>query len=163
MNIRIASIKSVALTAALACAAPLAGEAAAADLEVRIDGLRSAEGSARVALYQHVPDADFPDDEGLVARALHPAAPGTMRVVFVDLAPGDYAVAAFHDADGDGDLGTNLLGMPSEGFGFSNGALGFFGPPSFEAAAVTVGAGDSVHTVSVPIAYPLAYTQEPGR
>ena len=154
MTIRTASIKGVALAATLACAGALAAEAAAADLEVHIDGLRSANGDVRVALHRQAPDGNFPGDSGVVGAIMRPAAPGTLRVVFADVAPGAYAVAAFHDADGDGELAQNFLGMPTEGYGFSNGALGFMGPPSFEAAAVTVGAGDAVLSATVPIAYP---------
>lgn len=154
MTIRTASIKGTALAAALACSAALAFEAPAADLEVRIDGLRSAEGDVRVALHRHVPDGKFPGDSGVVGAIMRPAAAGTLRVVFADVAPGAYAVAAFHDADGDGELAQNFVGMPTEGYGFSNGAVGFMGPPSFEAAAVTVGEGDTVLTATVPIAYP---------
>ena len=62
-------------------------------------------------------------------------------------------MAAFHDADSDGRLNTNLLGIPTEGFGFSNGAIGFMGPPSFDEAAVTIGAEDDRVSVAVTIAY----------
>ena len=54
MTIRTASIKGVALGATLACAASLAFGAAAADLEVRIEGLRSAEGDVRIALHRQI-------------------------------------------------------------------------------------------------------------
>ena len=64
------------------------------------------------------------------------------------------AVAAFHDADGNGELGTNILGIPTEGYGFSNGARGFMGPPSFEDAAVTIGSDDGLLSIVVPIGYP---------
>ena len=60
----------------------------------------------------------------------------------------------FHDADGDGELGTNILGIPNEGYGFSNGARGLIGPPSFDAAAITMGADDGVLSIVVKIAYP---------
>ena len=161
MTIRSASIKGMALTAAAACVASLAAQAAAADLEVRIEGLRSAEGDVRVALHRQMPDGDFPGDAGAVAATIRDAAPGAVRVVFADLAPGDYAVAAFHDADGDGELATNFLGMPTEGYGFSNGAVGFMGPPSFEAAAVSVGTESA--RISVPIAYADTHRQESDR
>ena len=151
MTIRSASIKGMALAAAAACVASFAAQAAAADLGVGIEGLRSAEGDVRVALHRQVPDGDFPGDAGVVAATIRSAAPGAVRVVFADLAPGDYAVAAFHDADGDGELATNFLGMPTEGYGFSNGAVGFMGPPGFEAAAVSVGTDDV--RISVTIVY----------
>ena len=163
MTIRTASIKSAATAAAfaatIAAVTSLAGHAAAADLEVRIEGLRSADGTVNVALHRQVAGAEFPGDAGVEAASLRAAAPGTVRFVFADLVPGAYAVAAFHDADGDGALATNFLGMPIEGYGFSNGALGFMGPPSFEAAAVTVGAEETVLSTTVPIAYSQAQEQ----
>jgi len=163
MTIRTASIKGVALAATVACAATFAFEAAAADLEVRIEGLRSADGDVRVALHRQVEDGKFPGDAGVVGAIMRPAASGTVRVIFADVAPGAYAVAAFHDADGDGELAQNFLGMPVEGYGFSNGAVGFMGPPSFEDAAVTVAEGEAAPSVSVPIAYPETPAQESTR
>ena len=75
-------------------------------------------------------------------------------LVFAGLAPGEYAIAAFHDEDRDGDLNTNLLGMPTEGYGFSNEARGTFGPPGFDAAAFTIKAGENRPAVTVRLGYP---------
>jgi uncharacterized protein (DUF2141 family) len=46
--------------------------------------------------------------------------------------PGKYAVRYFHDENLNGNLDTNLIGIPKEGYGFSNNATGKFGPPPFE-------------------------------
>ena len=154
MTIRTASIKGAALAATVAFAASLAFGAAAADLEVRIEGLRSADGDVRVALHRQVSGAEAIDEAVVVGAIMRPAASGTVRVIFADVTPGAYVVAAFHDADGDGELAQNIVGMPTEGYGFSNGAVGFMGPPSFEDAAVTVSEGEDAPSVSVPIAYP---------
>ena len=154
MTIRTASIKGIALASTIACAASLASAAAAADLEVRIDGLRSADGDVRVALHRQVTGAEAIDEAVVVGAIMRPAAAGTVRVIFADVTPGAYVVAAFHDADGDGELAQNFVGMPTEGYGFSNGAVGFMGPPSFEDAAVAVSEGEDAPSVSVPIAYP---------
>src|SRR5687767_1389684 len=54
---------------------------------------------------------------------------------FADIAPGTYALAVIHDENRDGELATNLMGMPKEGYGFSNDAKGTLGAPSFEAAS----------------------------
>ena len=132
----------------------LATNANSADLEVSIEGLRSAEGQARVALHRRVPNGSFPDEDSAVAKISQAADPNGVRVVFTGLSPGDYAVAAFHDADGDGELGRNILRIPTEGYGFSNGARGFMGPPSFDDAALTIGSGEERISVVVPIAYP---------
>ncbi|MCY4549613.1 MAG: DUF2141 domain-containing protein [Defluviicoccus sp.] len=145
--------RAFGLCAPVAAALLFPATVPAADLEVVLDGLRSAEGHARVAVHKRVPDAAFPAG-GVVGASWRPAGKGKLRFVFADLAPGDYAVAAFHDADGDGKLGQNAVGMPIEGFGFSNGATGFMGPPGFDEAAVTVGPKDGRVTAAVRIAYP---------
>ena len=159
MTIRTASIKGLALAATVTCAASLAVQATAADLEVRIDGLRSADGQVRVALHRQVPEGAFPSDDSVVAASFRRAAEGGVRFVFADVAPGAYAVAAFHDADGDGELNQNFVGMPTEGHGFTNGARGFMGPPSFEDAAVTVGESEAVVSITVSLDYPAGAQQ----
>jgi len=55
--------------------------------------------------------------------------------VFVGLPPGIYAVSVIHDANDNKKLDTNFLGVPREGYGFSNNAKGTFGPPPFKRAA----------------------------
>ena len=159
MSIRTASIKGFALAATMAFAASFAFEAAAADLEVRIDGLSSADGAVRVALHRQVSEESFPGSDGVVAASFRRAAEGAVRFVFADVTPGAYAVAAFHDADGDGALNQSIVGMPTEGHGFSNGARGFMGPPSFEDAAVTVDESEAVVSITVSIDYPAGAQQ----
>jgi uncharacterized protein (DUF2141 family) len=53
-------------------------------------------------------------------------------VVINDLKPGKYAFKYFHDENSDEKLNTNFMGIPKEGYGFSNNAKGTFGPPSFD-------------------------------
>ena len=52
--------------------------------------------------------------------------------------PGRYALQAHPDRNGDGLVGRNMIGVPTEGVGFSRDPSMLFGPPSFEAAAVEV-------------------------
>ena len=126
----------------------------AADLEVSVEGLRSDEGEARIALYKRVPDLPFPDEGGAIAGLVSPADPGGVSVIFTDLEAGEYAIAAFHDSNGNGELDLNILNIPVEGYGFSNGAVGFMGPPSFDDAAFTIGSDEERLSVVVPVAYP---------
>ena len=51
-----------------------------------------------------------------------------------DVPPGDYAFAFLHDEDDDGALDRDWIGIPSEGYGFSNDASPGLGPPSYESA-----------------------------
>jgi len=57
-----------------------------------------------------------------------------VMVIFEDVPHGDYALKVFHDENENQKLDTNFVGMPKEKFGFSNDAMGRFGPPSFEQA-----------------------------
>lgn len=47
-------------------------------------------------------------------------------------------MSAYHDLDANGQLNNNLMGLPSEPYGFANNARGSFGPPSFQAASVAL-------------------------
>jgi uncharacterized protein (DUF2141 family) len=46
-----------------------------------------------------------------------------------------YASAVLHDENQNSKMDFNFLGMPLEGYGFSNDAGALFGPPSFAAAS----------------------------
>lgn len=51
---------------------------------------------------------------------------------FKNLPFGKYAARVFHDENSNNELDTNLFGIPSEGYGFSNNAKAMFGPPPFK-------------------------------
>jgi uncharacterized protein (DUF2141 family) len=52
-----------------------------------------------------------------------------------DIPPGTYAMAAVHDENMNGKLDTNWMGIPKEGYGFSNNAKALLAAPSFSAAS----------------------------
>ena len=52
-------------------------------------------------------------------------------IIFKDLKNQPYAIRYFHDENENDELDTNILGIPKEGFGFSNDAIGKFGPKDF--------------------------------
>lgn len=57
------------------------------------------------------------------------------RCDFMGVQPGSYAIAVIHDENLNGELDTNFLGIPKEGYGFSNEAKAGFSAPSFSAAS----------------------------
>ena len=83
-------------------------------------------------------------DDTQTAALMLPARKGVVRAVIGDLPPGTYAISVYHDANGNQELDTNMLGMPREGYGFSNDARGVAGPPSFQAASFKIGADPAV-------------------
>jgi uncharacterized protein (DUF2141 family) len=66
-----------------------------------------------------------------------------------DLAYGQYAIAVYHDKNKNGKLDTNLLGIPTENYGFSNNARGKFGPASWDQAKFLVKDRSAVHRIKI--------------
>lgn len=54
---------------------------------------------------------------------------------FTDIPPGKYAMVIIHDENMNGELDTNWIGIPKEGFGFSNKAKALLSAPSFSASS----------------------------
>lgn len=95
----------------------------------------AAGGVLRVAL---CPGAEAYDrEQGCLTRSVE-VNEGVAQARFEGLAPGRYAIKAYHDINGNGKLDTNWMGIPKEPYGFGNDAMGAFGPPSYEQAAVKV-------------------------
>jgi len=57
------------------------------------------------------------------------------RCDFLDIPPGTYALAVIHDENMNGKFDANWLGVPTEGYGFSNDAKAVLSAPSFSAAS----------------------------
>ena len=82
--------------------------------------------------------------DGCVHKAVTPAVPGVTRITLSNVEPGTWAVVVFHDRNNDGEVDMNILGIPTEGIGFSRDpSLGLKGP-SFNSAALVVGAQGAV-------------------
>lgn len=56
-------------------------------------------------------------------------------VLFKDLPEGNYAISVLHDENDDLKMNKTVIGLPKEGYGFSNNVMGAFGPPSYSKAS----------------------------
>ena len=133
-------LTSLILSSAILLAA---GQAGAADLAIRIDDVKAAGGQLMVALYNSA--ASFLKTP--VTSLGVPASQNT--VVLKDLPAGDYAFAVYHDVNSNGKMDTNLLGIPTEDYAFSNNALGKMGPPNYQMARFTLPAAGATVRVSL--------------
>ena len=113
----------------------LARPATAADLTVTITNINGPGGEVRWALFDSA--EDYQADANPVLSARSRVDGDRLRFTVHDLPDGRYAVKLYHDANANGKLDSNRLGIPTEGYGFSNNA-GRFGPPPFEKAAVAL-------------------------
>jgi uncharacterized protein (DUF2141 family) len=106
--------------------------ASATDLTVTVKDVRNASGAVLIVVYD---EGSFGTPEVAKAKQKANANAGEVKFVFHNLPAGKYAVSAFHDENGNGKLDRNSLGVPTEGWGFSNDAQGAGGPPKFSQAA----------------------------
>ena len=116
-------------------------------LKVNVTGIDEVKGNVLIGL--------FDQEDQFLKNASHrrmvKVDGNSMEVTFENLPAGDYAISIIHDENENGELDSNFLGMPKEGFGFGNNAMGMFGPPSFKDAKVKV--GSSATSVTVKLRY----------
>lgn len=132
-----------ARSALLGCALLLPALAAiAADVEVRVSGVEAGKGKVSVAIC---------DKERFLKQCAYsasaPAQVGETTVRIKGVPPGTWAVLAYHDANDNGELDRNLVGIPKERYGFSRDARRTFGPPRFEDAMIELGDAPSVTSI----------------
>ncbi len=100
-------------------------------LLVLIKGIQGQDGELMVALYSD--KQAFMVGEPL--RGARESISGSAVLVRFEKVPyGNYAVAVLQDLNDNSRMDRNLLGIPTEGYGFSNNANGRCGPPTFDQA-----------------------------
>jgi len=109
--------------------AGFAAQAAAAELTIAVSEIRAQQGQLMIAVLGS--EAAFKGEAPPTLSVMLP--PNAERVSFSTdaLVPGEYAVRVMHDENGNQDMDNNLVGMPTEPWGFSNNAVGSFGPPGW--------------------------------
>lgn len=101
-----------------------------AQLSINITGYDAQEGQIMVALYAN--EANFNEEAKPFRDAkIRVNGPETL-IIFDDLSAGEYAFKIFHDANGNGELDTDMLGIPSEAYIFSNDASDPFSAPEWQ-------------------------------
>ncbi|MCX6214980.1 DUF2141 domain-containing protein [Spirosoma sp.] len=86
------------------------------NLTVEVHNVRTLKGAVYVALFK--PGKDFPEGkpiEGKKVDATHERVQTTFLVE-----PGEYAIAVYHDENGNGKMDKRMFGIPKEPYGFSN-------------------------------------------
>ena len=108
--------------------------AAQGEVNITVRNIRKITGSLMVGLFDS--DRDFPK-KAVVGKVVTVTG-DSLTLIFKDLKPAWYAISVIHDENNNGKLDTNIFGIPKEGFGFGNNAIGRFGPPSFKNARICI-------------------------
>ncbi|MCP3138335.1 DUF2141 domain-containing protein [Pyxidicoccus xibeiensis] len=130
----------------LAAALLLAANVHAATLTLELKGLTQKSGHVFIAVHSSAASFNGKGEPAAVRRV--EVTDTKLTITLPDLAPGDYAVSLFHDANGNNKLDTNLIGIPKEGYAFSNN-VGARGRPAFDEAKFTLGADGTTLTLNV--------------
>ena len=101
------------------------------NITVVIDNVKDAEGTLWVALFNN--EEQFLK-ERFRSLKLTPKE-GQVVGTFEDIPEGKYAISVLHDTNNNKVVDKNAIGMPTEGVGFSNNAMGRFGPPDYDKVA----------------------------
>jgi uncharacterized protein (DUF2141 family) len=126
-----------------------ASAASAARIAVTITGIKSNEGGVYVGLY--ATPSKFLNGTQVDVMKKVKASTAPITVVFDNLAPGTYAIGAYHDENSNDHMDTNFIGLPTEGYALSNGVRAVIAKPTFQQAAFTV--DDSGAAVTLQIRY----------
>ncbi len=113
------------------------GPASATWLNVVVDGVRNGSGVIAITLYAD-DSSKFLVKRGSLYVGRVEASPGTTRGCIFVPKPGVYALALYHDENRDGRFDRTGLGLPAEGYGFSNNPATLAGLPQFRSVRLSV-------------------------
>jgi uncharacterized protein (DUF2141 family) len=143
-----AAAMPAALSAVALAATPLAAQAQGAPagctgkpsdtwINVTVEGVKSSDGLIAVTLYPDNPKR-FLVKNGSLQVGRVKAVAGTTRACITVPKPGIYVLAIYHDEDGDENFDRTGLGLPAEGYGFSNNPSTLAGLPSFRSVRLAI-------------------------
>ncbi len=105
-------------------------------LTVEVQHIETLNGNLEIGVFK--PCTGFPGKCRPVVKQSVWAAKKTMKTQF-EIEPGEYAIAIYHDLNGDGNLNTNFFGLPKEPYGFSNNYRPRLSAPKFSDCRILVG------------------------
>jgi uncharacterized protein (DUF2141 family) len=144
----LSAILGPATSAAAATADDCEGHESQTRLTVQVTGVRAAKGETAITLY---PDdaRRFLAPHKKMARVRAVAQAPMTTACFWLPAPGYYAVAVYHDENANRDFDRTFVGLPAEGFAFSNNPPTPTALPSFKAVRFKAGEGETKITVKL--------------
>ncbi len=114
-------------------------------LTIEVHNVRALKGAVYVALFR--PGKDFPEGspvEGKKVDATHERVHTSFSVE-----PGEYAIAVYHDENGNGKMDKRMFGIPKEPYGFSNNFRPKLSAPKFSDCEFSV--GDAGKTIRIQL------------
>ena len=133
----VAGLVGAVATPALA-APPCLGPASNVWVYINVDGVRNGNGQVTTTVYSDNPDR-FLVKNGSLYVVRTPTVTGATRFCVFLPQTGVFAFAVYHDEDMSGTINrSGVLGIPTEGFGFSNNPPTLASLPTFRSVRIAI-------------------------
>jgi len=106
-------------------------------VHVVASGLRNSNGLLAVTLYADVPSKFLAHHGALYVGFVKAEAGTTSACIFVPQ-PGVYVIALYHDENANQKIDRSMIGLPVEGYGFTNNPPTLVGLPSFRSVRLSI-------------------------
>ncbi len=111
------------------------------EIDVKVTEIGSTEGNIVIGLYE---EGNFTETDKELMGAVLEADSSQLDHTFKEVPPGEYAISLYHDKNENGKHDKNLMGIPTEGYGFSKNVYNWYGgAPGFDKASFTLEPGET--------------------
>ena len=100
------------------------------ELTLNISNIKSFQGELIIGVFNN--EAMFLKDGAAFKNYTIVVNEASETIVIKNLPKGDYAISLYHDKNSDNECNLNFLGIPKEGYGFSNNIKPKFSAPSYK-------------------------------
>lgn len=98
-------------------------------LDLTITNIRNSNGSVKWAVFKN--ESQYKTNSEYVDAGSVESKTGSVIINLKDIPDGNYSISVYHDENNNSQIDFNLLGLPVEGFGFSNNPIIYFGAPEY--------------------------------
>lgn len=121
----------------------------AASINITVTNIKNIKGVVRIGIINK--EKDFPYD-AFTGKKI-PIKGNSVNIKFTGLAPGEYAIVVHHDENCNDKLDKNVLGIPLEGYCFSNNVKAIVAPPKFKYAKFILDTVDTAFSQTLKMMY----------
>lgn len=111
-------------------------------LTVNISNITNTKGHIELGLFNK--EKGFLKEGSQFLKKKIKVAGNSVKHTFHNLPKGNYAIAVYHDENQNNKCDTNFIGIPTEGYGFSNNFRPKLAAPTFNQAKVAVESNKSI-------------------
>ncbi|MEQ8472154.1 MAG: DUF2141 domain-containing protein [Marinoscillum sp.] len=114
--------------------------------KLTIKNVRNQQGSVRASLFQ---GEENYLKKSTISKDTTAYSQGEVVITFRAVPDGEYAISIYHDANDNGEMDANFMGIPTESYGFSNNAPSRFGPAKYHEAKINISKENNQHSITL--------------